>query len=49
MSYLEKDTQKQLNQELKVLNKVDHPNILKHLGFYKDEKYLYIVYENFEG
>ena len=38
-----------MEQEVKILNKLDHPNIVKYYETYQDEKYYYLVMEYIDG
>lgn len=44
-SRTKEDERKRLFNEVEVLRKLDHPNILKVFEFFEDEKYFYIVTE----
>jgi calcium-dependent protein kinase len=35
--------------EVKILNKLDHPNICKYFETYDDKQYIYLVMEYVEG
>lgn len=37
----------QIEQEISILRKLDHPNIIKLYEIYQDEKYYYLVMEYF--
>lgn len=38
-----------IKQEIAILSEMDHPNIVKYIESYEDDKYLYIVMEYVEG
>lgn len=38
-----------LMEEIKVLNKLDHPNIVNYFETYDDNKYIYLVMEYVHG
>ena len=40
---------KQMQEELNVLHKIDHPNVVKYVQSYQDEKYIYIIMEYIKG
>jgi len=44
-----KDEAEQLINEVNILRELDHPNIMKILEFYEDEKCFYIVSEFYDG
>ena len=44
-SKTKEDDKKRLFNEVEVLRRLDHPNILKVFEFFEDEKYFYIVIE----
>ena len=39
----------QLLDEIKILKKIDHPNIIKYMETYENKKYMYIVMEYCPG
>ena len=39
----------QIVKEVEVMNKMDHPHIVKYFETYDDNKYLYLVMEFIEG
>lgn len=36
-------------EEVAILNKLDHPNIVKYYETYDDQKYIYLVMEFIKG
>jgi len=38
-----------IHEEIKILNKLDHPNIVKYYETYLDKKYIYLVMEYIDG
>ena len=38
-----------IQEEVAILNKLDHPNIVKYFETYVDEKYIYLVMEHIDG
>ena len=36
-------------EEVEILNKLDHPNIVKYFETYNDTKYIYLVMEYIQG
>lgn len=36
-------------EEVKILNKLDHPNVVKYYETYDDDKYIYLVMEHIDG
>jgi len=44
-----KDEEQELNSELMLLSSVDHPNIVKLLDVYEDEKHFFLVMELMTG
>ena len=36
-------------EEVRILNKLDHPNICRYYETYIDEKYIYLVMEYIDG
>jgi calcium-dependent protein kinase len=42
-------TQGKIDQEIKILMKTDHPNIINLFEIFKDENFIYLVTENCEG
>ena len=36
-------------EEVEILNKLDHPNIVKYFETYNDTKYIYLVMEYISG
>jgi calcium-dependent protein kinase len=43
------DHLKQIKEEVAILTKLDHPNIVKYYETYDDVKYIYLVMENCPG
>ena len=39
----------QIVKEVEIMNRMDHPNIVKYFETYDDNKYLYLVMEYIEG
>ena len=39
----------QIIEEVGILNKLDHPNIVKYFETYDDSKYIYLVMEYVQG
>ena len=39
----------QIVKEVEVMNRIDHPNIVKYFETYDDNKYLYLVMQYVEG
>ena len=39
----------QIIKEVEVMNRIDHPNIVKYFETYDDNKYLYLVMQYVEG
>ena len=39
----------QLVEEINILNKLDHPNIVNYMESYDDTKYIYLVMEYIQG
>ena len=46
---MKESMQKQLQEELNVLHKIDHPHVVKYVQSYQDEKYIYIIMEYIKG
>ncbi len=46
---LEPERLEQLYKEIAIMQKVDHPNVVKYLETYDDQKYLYLCSELCEG
>lgn len=44
-----RDAIDQIKEEITILSKVDHPNIVKYYETYDDPKYMYIVMEYCNG
>jgi len=44
-----KDNVEAIFQEVSILTKLDHPNIVKYYETYVDEKYIYLVMEYIDG
>ena len=44
-SLIEEDERKKLMNEVEILRKMDHPNILRLYEFYQDKRYFFIVTE----
>ena len=40
---------KVIREEVKILTKLDHPNIVKYYETYEDQKYMYLVMEHCSG
>lgn len=40
---------KQIQEEIKILTTLDHPNIVKYFDEYENEKYMYLVIEYCSG
>ena len=38
-----------IHEEVAILNKLDHPNIVKYYETYIDQKYIYLVMEHIDG
>ena len=38
-----------IDEEIAILTKLDHPNIVKYYETYKDDKFIYLVMEYIEG
>ena len=38
-----------IHEEVAILNKLDHPNIVKYFETYVDDKYIYLVMEHIDG
>ena len=38
-----------IQEEVSILTKLDHPNIVKYYETYTDEKYIYLVMEYIDG
>ena len=36
-------------EEVKILNKLDNPNVVKYFETYDDDKYIYLVMEHIDG
>jgi calcium-dependent protein kinase len=39
----------QIVEEVKILNRLDHPNIVKYFETYNDSRYIYLVMELIQG
>jgi|TARA_B110001450_G_scaffold230965_1_gene232545 calcium-dependent protein kinase len=44
-----KDHLEAIKEEVSILTKLDHPNIVKYYETYIDEKYIYLVMEYING
>jgi len=44
-----KDNIEAIKEEVRILTKLDHPNIVKYYETYDDSKYMYLVMENCNG
>jgi len=44
-----KDHLEAIKEEVSILTKLDHPNIVKYYETYIDEKYIYLVMEYIDG
>ena len=46
---LDQDNEKAIRDEIKILNTLDHPNIIKYYEEYENDKYIYLVMEFCNG